>query len=182
MSEPTPPSALDVLGKAEILEFIGEVADELELRDLTCTLVVVGGSYMALHDLRDSTADVDSVTRFGKGLKEVVRTVADRHGLRVDWLNDKAAMFAPTGLRIEDCHLVYEHSRLTVLGPPPDQVFLMKLLAGRAPDHDDMVALWPACTFADAQTAVDKYHAAYPFEEHDPYLVDYVQQIADLAD
>ena len=72
-------------------------------------------------------------------------------------------------------------SHLTVLGPPPGQVFLMKLLAGRAPDHDDMIALWPTCGFADAQEAVAAYYAAYPFEEHDPHLVDYVQQIKELA-
>jgi hypothetical protein len=67
------------------------------------------------------------------------------------------------------------------VGEDPSQVFLMKLLAGRAPDHDDMVALWALCDFGDAQAAVDAYHLAYPFEESDPYLVDYVQQIADLA-
>ncbi|MEU4290172.1 hypothetical protein AB0E63_18285 [Kribbella sp. NPDC026596] len=57
----------------------------------------------------------------------------------------------------------------------------MKLLAGRAPDHDDMVALWPRCGFSDARAAVDAYYLAYPFEEHDRHLAAYVQQIADLA-
>jgi hypothetical protein len=60
-------------------------------------------------------------------------------------------------------------------------VFLMKLLAARARDHDDMITLWPHGEFADAQAAVDAFYAAYPFEERDPYLVDYVQQIADLS-
>ncbi|MDX6251759.1 MAG: hypothetical protein QOF10_5119 [Kribbellaceae bacterium] len=94
-----PSPAAGVLGKTEILSYIGEVADELGVRGLTGSLVVVGGSYMA----------------------------------------------------------------------------------GRTADHDDMVALWPSCRFVDAQSAVDAYYVAYPFEEHDPYLVDYVQQIADLA-
>jgi len=44
-----------------------------------------------------------------------------------------------------------------------------------------MIALWPRCGFTDAQAAVDAFYLAYPFEEHDPYLVDYVQQIADQA-
>jgi hypothetical protein len=57
----------------------------------------------------------------------------------------------------------------------------MKLLAGRAPDHDDMIVLWPRCRFGSAQAAVAAYYSAYPFEEHDPYLVDYVQQVADQA-
>jgi hypothetical protein len=43
-----PPAVLD---KAEILTHFAEVADELATRDLTCSLVAVGGSYMALHEL-----------------------------------------------------------------------------------------------------------------------------------
>ena len=170
-----------VLGKAEILTHIAEIADELAARDLSCSLVVVGGSYMALQDLRESTADVDSVTVLTAELKDIVRQVGERHGLRATWLNDSAAIFAPAGLELEACERLYEHSHLTILGPPPDEVFLMKLLAGRAPDHDDMVALWPRCGFSDAQAAVDAYYQAYPFEERDPHLAAYVQQIADLA-
>jgi hypothetical protein len=176
-----PSPAAGVLGKTEILSYIGEVADELGVRGLTGSLVVVGGSYMALRDLRESPMDVDSVTRLAQDFRAVVRTIADRHGLRSDWLNDSAAGFTPAGLRVEDCEVLYEHKHLTLLGPPSTQVILMKLLAGRTADHDDMVALWPSCRFVNAQSAVDAYYVAYPFEEHDPYLVDYVQQIADLA-
>ncbi|TCC41813.1 DUF6036 family nucleotidyltransferase [Kribbella speibonae] len=170
-----------VLGKTEILSYLGEVADELAARQLVCRLVVVGGSYLALHDLREATADVDSLTELTDGLRDVVRVVGERHGLRPDWLNDSAMTFAPAGLKVEDCELLYEHTNLLVLGPSPDQVFLMKLLASRAPDHDDMTVLWPRCGFSDAHAAVDAYYSAYPFEERDPYLVDYVQQIADQS-
>ncbi|MFC9691932.1 DUF6036 family nucleotidyltransferase [Kribbella sp. NPDC056951] len=169
------------MGKDDIVNHLSEVSDELAERDAVCTMVIVGGSYLALVDLRESTADVDSLTRLSDEMKSAVRRVADRHGLRPNWLNDSAAMFAPAGLRADDCEVRFQTSHLTVLAPPPDLVFLMKLLAARAPDHDDMVALWPRCAFPDAQAAVDTFYAAYPFEEHDPYLVDYVQQIADQS-
>ncbi|WP_432881368.1 DUF6036 family nucleotidyltransferase [Kribbella sp. CA-245084] len=178
----TPRPAPGVLGKTEILNHLGEVADELANENLTCRLVVVGGSYLAWHDLRESTADVDSLTRLSDEVKAVVRKIGERHGLRSDWLNDSAMMFTPAGLDLDECELLYEHTHLTVLGPPPEQIFLMKLLAGRAPDHDDMTVLWPKCGFSDARAAVDAYYLAYPFEEHDPHLVDYVQQIADQAE
>jgi hypothetical protein len=170
-----------ILGKSEILDYLSEVADELAARDLSARLVVVGGSYLALHDLRESTMDVDTITRLEAKVTSVIAMIADRHDLRADWLNDNAAAFSPIGLRIEDCQLLYERRQLTVLGPPAGQIFLMKLLAGRAPDHDDMVALWGLCDFENAQAVVEAYYLAYPFEEFDPYLVDYVQQIADLA-
>lgn len=65
-----------------------------------------------------TTADVDSLTRLTEQLKAIVREVADRHGLRINWLNDKAAMFTPSTFRREDCDVLYEHTHLAVLGPP----------------------------------------------------------------
>jgi hypothetical protein len=177
----TPQPGPTVLGKTQILNHLGEVAGELSDKNVACRLIVVGGSYLALHDLRESTADVDSLTTLTEELKAVVRKVGERHGLRADWLNDAATMFAPAGLNPDKCEVLYEHTHLTILGPPPEQIFLMKLLAGRAPDHDDMTVLWPRCGFPDAQAAVDAYYLAYPFEEHDAHLVGYVQQIADQA-
>lgn len=51
---------------------------------------------------------------------------------------------------------MFEHPNLLVLGPPMDQVFLMKLSASRAPDVSDMVVLWPLCGFADADDVVNQ--------------------------
>jgi hypothetical protein len=152
VSHSVPDLGPTVLGKLEILSYLGEVADELASRHMACRVVVVGGSYLALHDLRESTADVDSVSKLTDEVRAVVREVGERHGLRADWLNDSAMTFAPAGLNLDECELLFEHHNLTVLGPSPD-----------------------------AQAAVDAYYLAYPFEEHDPHLVDYVQQIADQS-
>lgn len=102
-------------------------------------------------------------------------------GLAPRWLNDSAAMFKPTTLRDGDCHVELKRGRLLVLGAPLDQVFVMKLYASRAPDLDDMVTLWPHCTFGSAQAVVDAFHVAYPHLEHDPYLIDHVAAIAAAA-
>lgn len=53
----------------------------------------------------------------------------------------------------------------------------MKLYAARAPDYDDLVRLWPLCSFTSPEEAVEQYYLAYPHLEHDPYLVDYVRGI-----
>jgi hypothetical protein len=89
-----------------------------------------------------------------------VGTIASREGLRTDWLNDSARPFAPVGLKVEDCEVLLEHRALRVLGPPLDFVFLMKLCAARAPAYDDLVALWPYCSFGTADEAVGSYRAA----------------------
>lgn len=168
-----------LLDRERILELFAEVASTLEARDLGRTvLVVVGGSFMALQRLRGSTADVDTLTHIEASLRAVVEAVAERNDLRPDWLNDRAAGFAPAGLDVAGCETLFEHPHLVVLGPPADFVFLMKLQAARAVDYDDMRALWPRCSFSGAEEAVASFRLAYPHEEHDPHLVDFVARIA----
>ena len=41
-----------------------------------------------------------------------------------------------------------------------------------------MIGLWPRCNFASPEDVVEQYEAAYPHEEKDPYLGDYVMGIA----
>lgn len=171
--------SLGVLSGDDILDLLDAVADRLEgsLRVEPATIVVVGGSFMALQGLRGGTADVDTITRIDDRLRGVIEEVAAERDLRPDWLNDRSAAFAPAGLDVESCTTLFARGSLIVLGPPPDFVFLMKLFAGRSVDYDDMVALWPSCSFRSAAEVVSRFHAAYPHVENDPYLVDFVQGI-----
>lgn len=165
-----------------IVRSLNEVASVLEDSDSDpAVLVVVGGSYLALHGLRESTADIDTVRRMEASLRAAVEVVAERRDFSPNWLNDRAAPFTPIGLSIEESELLFEHPRLRAYGPPPRLVFAMKLYAGRAPDHDDMVALWPHCGFENADEALHAYHAAYPHAPDDEYLLEYVRTIARQA-
>lgn len=129
---------------------------------------MVGGSYLALHGLRESTRDVDTITVLDEAVRSAVQEVARRRGLAPHWLNAHARPWTPAGLREQDCHVLLEHPNLLVLGPPIDQVFLMKLSASRAPDFTDMVVLWPLCGFADADDVVTRFYAAFPNEDPTP--------------
>jgi hypothetical protein len=56
------------------------------------TLIVVGGSFLVLHDIRATgTRDVDSIKRLTHAVVEAVKSVADQNELKIDWLNDRAA-------------------------------------------------------------------------------------------
>lgn len=166
--------------KAEILAHLGEVADLLvSERQSQATLIVVGGSYLVLHDLRlVGTRDVDSIERLTEAVRRAVERVAAENDLSSNWLNDRAAMFVPVGFERSDCTVLFEHEALLVLGPTPDWVFLMKLHAAREVDRDDMVSLWPRCRFSSPQEAAARYSDAYPHEEDDPYLADYISGLA----
>jgi len=168
-----------VLDRETIVGLLNDVAIRLEEADHPpVAIIVVGGAFMALRGLRASTADIDTITRLDDEFRSTIEVVAVERGLRPDWLNDRAAGFAPVGLTIEDCESLLVRQRLIALGPPTDFIFLMKLQAARAVDYDDMVALWPECSFPSAQAAVEAFAAAYPHEEPDPYIIDLVARIA----
>ena len=162
----------------EIQALLREVAEVLGDDGVRHTVIMVGGSLLAWHDLRESTVDVDTVRRIDPELAQAVKVVADRHGLASRWMNDHAAAFAPQTFEESACELLLETSRLLVLGVPLRDAFLMKLYAGRARDHDDIVALWPHTGFATAREAVDAMYQAYPAATKDEYLESFVEDIA----
>jgi hypothetical protein len=145
------------------------------------SLVVVGGSYLALIDLREATHDVDTISRLDAAFRQASDAVADEMGLPHGWINDNAAAFAPIGLTEEHCSVAFAGAALSILVPSPDWVFLMKLYAGRTVDKRDMVRLWPSAGLSSPGQAVERYWDAYPHAVEDEYLVDYVAEIAAQA-
>ena len=59
-----------------------------------------------------------------------------------------------------------------------DQVFLMKVQAGRAVDSDDHEALWPRCSFQSTEACRQSVlRGPYPLESHDPFLADRIATV-----
>jgi hypothetical protein len=71
-------------------------------------LVIVGGSYLALEELRESTRDVDTVTRLDEQLRLAIAEVGVELGLAPTWLSDSSVPFRPTGLADEDCDIAFD--------------------------------------------------------------------------
>ena len=168
------------LQRSDLEQLINEVGDVLAAQQADHrAIVVVGGSYLALRGLRDATRDVDVITVLDDELRQAIETVAERHDLSLAWINANARPFAPQGLDMTSCTVLVEHPAITVLGPPARWVFLMKLYAARpGADHHDMVALWAHTDFVGPDDAVEAFYEAYPLEEFDPHLIDYVTNIA----
>ena len=168
-----------LLSGEHIRQLLGEVAEQLA-PGRQATVLIVGGSLLAWHGLRQATEDVDTIMRLDAELKDAVRVVAARHGLAADWLNDHSAPWRPATLRVEDCDVLIEHPALLVLGAPLASIFLMKLNRSQPEDVSDMITLWPhvADVFPTARTATEAYYEAFPNEEHDEYLA---TQVVDVA-
>ena len=98
---------MTLLDGAAIKALIVEVAAELD-DQAQRTIIVVGGSLLAWHGLRDATEDVDSIRLRDDAGRDAVKTVAVRHRLAANWLNDHAAPWAPATLDLNACEVLLE--------------------------------------------------------------------------
>ncbi|MCP3938535.1 MAG: hypothetical protein GY708_24575 [Actinomycetia bacterium] len=160
-----------------LLGYVEEVADLLADDGAKRRLVVVGGALLAWYGLRDATRDVDSVERLDEALRTAAETVAARHDLSPGWINDSASQFLPAGFDLAGATILLDHPRLLVVGPAVDHVFVMKLFAGRAVDTDDLRQLWSHTSFETSTQAVAAFEAAYPHEDPDPHLAEWLNSV-----
>lgn len=170
------------LDRAAIEANLAALGDRLADEGIVARLLVVGGSYLALQGLRESTMDVDTVTRLDDTITSAIEAIADERGLDPAWLNDRAAAFAPSTSAGEGT-ILFDHPNLTIVGPSDDYVFLSKVDRGKQRDFDDLVLLWPRTSFGSPDEAVNAFYAAYPHlePEADPHLVDYIERVARAA-
>ena len=121
---------------------------------------------------------MDSARPFETDLSEAIDRVGSRHELRKAWLNDAAAAYWPVGQSFDDCEIVYRQEALVVRTPSPDILFVMKLYRADPQDREDLVSLWPMCSFAVSDEAARAFQRAYPHAPDDEYLADFIRDIA----
>ncbi len=168
--------------RSELESLFEELAEEFTRLGTTAEVVMVGGSWMLWHSQRASTRDVDSARRFETDLSEAANRVGSRHDLRPGWLNDAAAAFWPAGASYDDCAIAYEHEALVVRTPSAEIIFVMKLYRADPQDREDLITLWPLCSFTDPDNAVAAFRSAYPHAPEDEYLASYIAQVAHDAE
>lgn len=131
-------------------------------------LMVVGGVYM-LFFLRNraSTKDVNVVpldfpdtthpNKETKAFRSAVNAVAKKYQLRRNWMNDVVAAFIPPPGPLT---LWRAYTHLHVYVPQADYMLVLKLLAGRQRDMEDIAALGQCLgiqTREHIQALVDRY-------------------------
>jgi hypothetical protein len=167
------------LSWSEIEDYLVDVGAELERRGLTRSIVIVGGAYVASRGVRTSTTDVDTVDELDDDLRSAIAVVAERHGLEPDWLNDRARPWRPATFDPRTGTPLLLAGGLEVIAPPSDVIVLMKIAAGGRTPNDalDLRSLWPTTSFLDTEQAVAAFYAAYPHEEPDPHLADWIRSV-----
>jgi len=127
-------------------------------------IVIVGGAAMIIHfGATRATRDVDAIVE-GDNLREIKnasKIVADKFQLDDDWLNDSVKGFAnilPPDFhkRITKLELDLYNLEIFVLGI--SEQLIMKIVALREQDLEDIEVLLPQLTENDKQTVINNMH------------------------
>jgi Nucleotidyltransferase of unknown function (DUF6036) len=125
------------LSNAQLRRLFSLLNEELEKRDASGELYLVGGAVMCLaYNARPSTQDVDALFRPVTEVRQAAARVAVRAKLPADWLNDSVKGFLSES---GEFAAYLELSHLKVLVAQPEYLLAMKCLAFRigAEFHDE---------------------------------------------
>lgn len=152
---------MNLLDREQVRRLFDELSDELGRRGARGEIFMVGGAAMALaYDARRVTRDIDAVFQPKEEVYAAAATVAARHDLPDDWLNDGVKGFLPGD--DPQARPVYESEALRVDVASPQYLLAMKLLAAREQDVDDITLLYRLCGFASVAEGLDLVESVYP--------------------
>lgn len=162
------------LTRDAIESYLREVGAELDAKGLIGEILITGGAFMTLVlRSRPSTRDVDAfIASDPVAMRAAVATVAKRHRLPEDWLNDAVKGFLYTQ---PATRLWAEYPGLRIYVPTPDYIFAMKADAARPEDRADLVTLRDELgltTAAEALAVVERYVPAVRIRVQTQYVIE----------
>ncbi len=151
----------------EITKYLTELNDELRAKDVKGEISLFGGAVMVLaFKARPATRDVDAIFEPIKEIRDASHRIAERHGLRLDWLNLAVKLFVVEHPR----QALFEFSNLIVTIPDANYLLAMKMLALRAntEDESDAIFLIKHLGLTSADDIVSRIKGFYPGKEIKP--------------
>lgn len=151
--------------RAEILEALQALGEELSSRDVRGQIFIVGGAAMALaYSTRRVTKDIDAVFEPKSSIYEAAAKVAEELGLPENWLNDAAKGFMP-GID-HDARPIPDIQGIEITTASPQYLLAMKLMAMRfGEDNQDIEVLIEKCGLRSAQEVLDLLERLDPSRE-----------------
>ncbi|MGH9941429.1 MAG: DUF6036 family nucleotidyltransferase [Pyrinomonadaceae bacterium] len=162
----------------EIRQYLSELNDELRGVEVKGEISLYGGAVMCLaYNARLATKDIDAVFVPVRHIRRAAGLVAERHGLRKDWLNYAVKMF----LTEHSKRLFLSLSHLTVYVPEPDYLLAMKAIAGRvdSTDRDDLIFLIRALGIENAGKVIEIVSRYYPHKQVKPETQAFIEEFFD---
>ncbi len=160
-----PERASKRFSRAEILEALQTLGDELSRRGVRGQIFIVGGAAMALaYSTRRVTKDIDAVFEPKSSIYDAAAKVAEELGLPEDWLNAVAKAFMPA--KDHDARPLPDIEGIEITTASPQYLLAMKLMAMRfGEDNQDIEVLIEECRFGSAQEVLDSLERLYPARE-----------------
>jgi hypothetical protein len=144
-----------------------ELNDELRAMNVKGEVCLYGGAVMCLvFDARPATKDVDAVFEPVRYIRKAAGRIAEKHGLRKDWLNYAVKMF----LVPHERRVLFDMSHLKVYVPTPDYLLAMKTLSARAntDDSSDIERLIDKMSLQSAEQVLEIVKYYYPRKQIKP--------------
>lgn len=151
--------------RAEIVQALQALGQELAGRGIHGQVFIVGGAAMALaYSTRRVTRDIDAVFEPKASIYEAAEAVAERLGLPEDWLNDAVKGYVP-GVDAEARPLP-EVQGIEITTASPRYLLAMKLMAMRfGEDDQDIRILLRECDINAPGEALDLLQRMYPRQQ-----------------
>ena len=117
-----------------MLQYFEEINDSLSEISQFGEIVLTGGAALTLvFNARNATRDVDAVFHPTADMRKIISSMATKHNLPSDWLNDLVKPFVTDKLT-KELHL--EYSNLKVYSVDAESLLAMKLAAARVETQD----------------------------------------------
>ena len=162
----------------QLMELLAELDAELGKHNtgsVPYRIAIAGGAAMALRLSDRLTGDVDVVSdAMHPDVRRAAQTVASRHDLRPDWINDAAKLKT---VSVEaDLEPVFVGANLVVESVGAKYLLAMKLASARVVDKADCVALATELGMQSLEELLDVVEAALPNQRHRTVKMRYFAQ------
>lgn len=159
---------------SDIERYLRLLGEELQRREVTGEIVLVGGAVMLLViQNRETTKDIDAYFATNpQEIRDAARIVGNRENLPENWLNDAFKGFIYTS---PPTTLWLEYPGLRIYYANPDYVLAMKAVAARPVDILDIEALAAHLGLTSARQVLDvvtRYVPAQYIKVDTEYLIE----------
>jgi hypothetical protein len=160
------------MDRDEIEGALRELAEELDERGIVARIYAVGGAAMVLaYESRFSTDDVDGSAYPTEEVLAVAADVAERRGLRPNWLDDSVKVYFPVASEPE-WRPVIKVGSVEVVVADERTMLAMKMRASRGRrDEADIQFLLAKCRITSIDDALALYEEYFPEDNLPPQAI-----------
>ena len=168
------------MDRDEIEGALRELADVLDERGVIARIYLVGGAAMVLaYESRFATDDADGSGYPTEEVLAVAAEVAERRGLRSNWLDDSVTVYFPVAGEPE-WHPVIKVGSVEVVVADERTLLAMKMRASRGRrDEADIQFLLGKCHITSVDDALALYEEYFPEDDLPPQAIPMLRHALD---